>query len=155
MRDDRLSGLDVELAAMRTDAQHAAQHDGEFVEFRLLARLGPALWAAHMGNADGAVSGVHASDVFVDQFGLGSGGGDAGGLRDQSGHLAIIKAVFTTETQRHRGRLIKRSLLRSWGLPCLLGQRNLCAPVSLWWIRFFLTNFLRRFYSRFTAPDVQ
>ena len=37
------------------------------------------------------VLGVHAADVFVDELGFVAGGGDAGGLRDESGHSGIIR----------------------------------------------------------------
>ena len=39
--DDGLAGLDLDHAVLGLDAQRSAQHDGELVEFRPLARLAP------------------------------------------------------------------------------------------------------------------
>jgi len=41
-----------------------------FVELRRLARLDPAAWTAHVGNAHLARAAVDSADVFVDEFGL-------------------------------------------------------------------------------------
>src|SRR5689334_13102490 len=61
---DSLSGADIESAILMLNPEHTLQDDGEFVELRLLARLGPTFGAAHVGNADGCGVAVHASNIF-------------------------------------------------------------------------------------------
>jgi hypothetical protein len=77
--DDCLAGLHVEDAAAMRHPKLAAQHDGVFVELWSLARLQPAARAAHVSDADPGFVGIHPADEFLDDFGLGSSGGDARG----------------------------------------------------------------------------
>src|SRR5215472_15722741 len=55
MRDYSLSRADIEFSGFGCHAKQAAQNDGELVEVRSLPWLNPALWTAHVGNADGRV----------------------------------------------------------------------------------------------------
>src|SRR5215471_14177722 len=44
MRNDRLSGPNFQNAVLVFHSQRSLKHDGNFFEFRRLARLDPALW---------------------------------------------------------------------------------------------------------------
>lgn len=68
------------------DANHAFQDDREFVEGRSLAGLDPSLRTAHVGDAGRGGLRIYATDIFVDQLGLVSGGLNASGLGDECGH---------------------------------------------------------------------
>jgi len=86
MRDDGLSRLHIERPFPMCDSQQPLQNDRKLIELGSLAGLDPSLWAAHVSDAGRGGLGVHASNVFVDEFGLIAGGLNAGGLRDQSRH---------------------------------------------------------------------
>src|SRR3954451_1411630 len=73
VRNDRLSRLDVESAAMAFDPQETFENQGVFVELRSLPGLNPAFRAPHMGYADAGGGGVHPADVFVDELRLVAG----------------------------------------------------------------------------------
>jgi hypothetical protein len=47
-----LAGLHFEYALLRFHSQRPAEYYREFVEVRLLARLGPSRWTSHVGDAD-------------------------------------------------------------------------------------------------------
>jgi hypothetical protein len=82
----RLAGLDGQLAALELHQQGAAQHDGEFVELRALARLGPAGRAAHPGDAQHVGTRAGPAHELVDQLRRLAGGGYPVWLRDQFRH---------------------------------------------------------------------
>jgi hypothetical protein len=73
-----------------------------------------------VGDAYAGRLGVDASDVFIDELGLGSRGGNASGLRYQGGHECSFKKDYcskirhsfesqrrltTKDTKVHRGKL--------------------------------------------------
>jgi hypothetical protein len=80
MRDDCLTRLDVNNAALVLDAEHAPEHHGEFIEFRGLAGLDPTARAAHVGDAELAVLRIDPANVLVDQLGSIASGFDPGRL---------------------------------------------------------------------------
>src|SRR5580692_10517000 len=86
MSDDCLSGMNVECSPLVLDSQRSFQNDGELVELGSLPGLEPSLWAAHVGDTGRGCFGIHASDIFVDDFWFVSGALNARGLRDQSRH---------------------------------------------------------------------
>src|SRR3954469_6606412 len=65
-RDDRLSGADVEHAAVMLDADQPFQNDGDLLELRALSRLEPAFRRHHPRHADIRVAGVHATGELFD-----------------------------------------------------------------------------------------
>src|SRR5215469_15509090 len=67
-------------------AQFSFQHDRELLELRSLPGLGPACRASHVRDAGGGSFRIDASYVFVDEFGLVSGGCDPRGLGNQGRH---------------------------------------------------------------------
>jgi hypothetical protein len=85
VRDDSLSGANVERASGVLDAQAAVRHDSELVELRRLARLLPSARTTHVRDAHGGSAGVYAADVLVNEFWLGACGLDASGLRNKGG----------------------------------------------------------------------
>ncbi len=84
--DYGLSGADVEGSAAVLDSQLALNDDGEFIEARCLAGFNPSTGTAHVSDRERFGVGVHAADVFVDQFGLVSGGFNSRGSGYQSRH---------------------------------------------------------------------
>src|SRR5438477_10443963 len=87
-RNDGLAGFNIEHALLRFDPERAAQDQGELIEVRLLAGLGPARWAVHVGDADGGIAGIHAADVLFDQ--LVSGDGNARRAFYQGRHEFLV-----------------------------------------------------------------
>src|ERR1700757_2480235 len=86
MRDDCLSGMNVDGSALVLDSQRSLQNDGELVELGSLPGLEPSLGATHVGDTGRGCLGIHTSDIFVDDFWFVSCGLNARGLRDQSRH---------------------------------------------------------------------
>ena len=90
---DGLSRMDVGDATFVFDANHAAQHDGDFFELWPLAGLQPSLWRDHSGDAHAGVPGIHLSRELFDTFGFIAGSSDDGRARNQSRHrLNIVLA---------------------------------------------------------------
>src|SRR5438552_1607544 len=73
MRDDRLAGANIQNAASVRDPQEPFQDDGELLEFRSLAWLGPTGRTSHVGDAKPNVAGVHSTNVFIDELRLVAG----------------------------------------------------------------------------------
>src|SRR4051812_31579873 len=88
MRDDRLSGTDVEHATFMLDADQPVQDEGDLLELRALSRLQPAFGRHHARDADFRVAGVHATRELLDPLRLVAGGFDHGRLCDQCWHMS-------------------------------------------------------------------
>src|SRR5580693_6331267 len=70
-----LAGLDGQLTALELDHHGTVQDDGELIELRALARLGPAGRAAHPGDAQPGVTRAGPAHELVDQLRRLAGGG--------------------------------------------------------------------------------
>src|SRR3954470_22446708 len=66
MRDNRLSGADVEHAAVMLDPDQPFQYDGDLLEVRARPGLEPAFRRHHARDADIRVAGVHATGELLD-----------------------------------------------------------------------------------------
>ena len=73
--------------------QHTIENYSVFVELGRLARLLPAAWTAHVGDAGILRTGVDPSDIFVDTFRLISSRFNTNRLPDESGHLVILHVL--------------------------------------------------------------
>ena len=103
--EDRLAGADVHHPAGVFHPQGAAQHHRELVELRRLSVLQPSPWAPHVSDTQPLVRGVHASNIFVDQFGFVPRGFHTRGRGNQGGH-GVMVAV--------RRQTIKQAFQTSW-----------------------------------------
>src|SRR5580704_6436124 len=103
MRDDRLACGYVHLTVLVPHSHGALEHQGELIEFGSLSGFFPALRAAHVGDAYAGRLGVDASNVFIDELGLGSHGGNASGLRYQGGHECSFKKDYCSKTRHNFG----------------------------------------------------
>src|SRR5260221_14574329 len=93
--DDRLSGIDVEGAAPRGDAERAMQHDRVFLELGALPPLDPPAGADHTGYAHGRGAAVDPPDVLLDALGPVACRFNDFRLCDMRRHASIIIAVTT------------------------------------------------------------
>jgi hypothetical protein len=87
MSNDGLARTDVHNTTTVRDPQQSFQDDREFLEFRGLPGLRPTAWTAHAGDADLALSRIHATDVFIDQLRFIAGCFYSRWRRDQRWHL--------------------------------------------------------------------
>jgi hypothetical protein len=106
MRDDCLPGVYVDVPILVSHSHHALENQSEFVEFRSLSRFFPALRAAHVGDAYASSLGVDSSDVFIDQLGFGSGGGNASRLRYQNWHEGSFENDYCSKRRHKFGRRV-------------------------------------------------
>ena len=83
--DNSLCGLHVEHTRFVRHAERALENNGEFVEFRCLARFYPAARTADVRDAKSRFTGVHTSDEFLDDFRFVACRRDARGSRDYRG----------------------------------------------------------------------
>src|SRR6185295_17109003 len=86
MSDDRLAGMNVELATMKCHMQRSTQNHRELIELRRLPRLDPAAGAGHPSDAKSLGRGVDATDEFFDPFGFVSRGLNDGWRSNVRGH---------------------------------------------------------------------
>ena len=82
----RLTFANIKGSAVGFDAEHATENDSVFIKVGSLARLDPTAGTAHVSHADAIGRGVYVTDVFIDQFGLGSHGLNAGRFGNEFGH---------------------------------------------------------------------
>lgn len=94
--EDGLAGRNHHLAAFVLHLQGSPQHDGVFVEFRPLARLHPSARRAHMGDGKAGGTCIDPADVFINQLGFVTGGGDSGGLGNELGHRLIRRQTTSS-----------------------------------------------------------
>src|SRR5579864_433602 len=110
--------MNVECPALVLDSQRSFQNDGELIELGSLPRLEPSLRAAHVGDTGSGGLGIHSSDVFVDDFWFVSGGLNARGLWDESGHWFRFRRpevrerrISRLQQSERRGQGLVRSVL--------------------------------------------
>ena len=96
--DDRLAGAHLHDATFVLDAERAAEHDGDLLEFRALSGLLPALGRLHARDAHAIVRRIHAAGVFLDAFRFVAGGLDDGGRLNQSRHTGNVTSHVFAET---------------------------------------------------------
>lgn len=84
--DNSLPGLHVEHTIFVRHTECALEHNGEFIEFRCLARFDPTARTAHVRNAESRFAGVHPSNELLDDFRFVARRGDAGGSSDKRWH---------------------------------------------------------------------
>ena len=102
MCDNGLSGAHVEFATAILHPECAPQYDCKLGEFRCLSRLLPSSRTAHMGDAGFGSSGIHPTDIFVNQLGFVAGGLHPGGRGDQLGTKSHPSEGFILIQERGR-----------------------------------------------------
>ena len=84
--DNGLAGGNLLYTVFTFHHQDPMQHQGNFREFRTLARLFPPRWAGHASNADFSGVGIYPADELLDPFGKIPGCLDNGRFVDQLRH---------------------------------------------------------------------